>query len=367
MTTFPAPRTFRQSASTTRLKAEQPGDLLGVLPYLLGYHPEESVVMAVVREKSIDVCVRIDLDAEPRPVVDRFVGIAEAHAADGVLLVAYSADPDRADRLLAPLIDGLDAGIGVIDALYADGRRWWSRTCRGSCCPTEGTPYEIDTSRLAAEAIYAGMSTLPTRSDIARQVDGPDPQTARRLEPLAERIAVEVLSEPVPVRRRWLRDFIGKYVRQRSRGRQVELEDEDLLRLGCLAVDLLVRDQAWSMITRESAAIHVELWQQVVTRAVSMLAPPALCLLGMAAWINGEGTLQVCCLERAREIDPDYTMTDVLADLNDRAVPPWMWNDLRPELCRALEDQAGAIAGGRRSGKPPDWSTPWSRKRQPRA
>jgi hypothetical protein len=344
--------------ASTRLRAEQPADVLAVLPYLLGYHPDESLVMAVVCERTIEVCVRIDLDAEPSAVAGRFADIADSNEASGVLLVAYSSDPECADRMLEPVVAVLDRTVGVIDALYADGRRWWSRMCTGDCCPAEGTAYEIDTSRLAAEAVYAGMSSLPDRSEIASQIAGPAPQRQLELEELAERIAVEVLSEPVPVRQLWIRRFVTEYVRRRARSQPVVLIDEDRLRLGCLAVDLMVRDEAWALMTRETAWIHVELWREVVSSAVSMLAPPSLCLLGMAAWIDGQGTLQVCCLERARQVDSHYSMADVLEDINDRALPPRMWDVLGPELSGALQKQSPVRAG---ETSIPAWSTPWSR------
>jgi hypothetical protein len=350
------------SVSTPRrLTAEQPGDLLALMPYLLGYHPEESVVMAVVTGRQLGVCVRVDIGEDPSAIADRFADIADRNAADGVLLVAYSSDPTRADRHLEAGIDRLDR-FGVIDALYVDGRRWWSRICNGDCCPAEGTPYEIDSNRLAAEAVFAGMSTVADRSEIEKLVRGPDQASTDRLDPMVESTLDEVLALPVAERRRRLRAWLTDYLRRRRRGETLVPAEEDLLRLACLVVDLLVRDEAWTMITRSTAEIHAELWQRVVAIAVPPLEPGPLCLLGMAAWAAGQGTLQVCCLERVRAVDATYTMADLLEDINARAIPPAVWDDVRVGLREAMAEQAAGQADRGRSDRAQwhDWGTPWT-------
>jgi hypothetical protein len=312
--------------------------------------------MAVIAERTIAVCVRVDLDADPSETADRFGQIARQNGASGVLLVAYSDDGERADRLLDPVLLGLEP-IGVIDAIHADGRRWWSRTCADPrCCPPEGVAYDIDTSRLAAEAVYAGMTTCADRSELTRLVAGPAAEEFEALEDLAVRISVEVLAQPVRDRQRWLRCFIDEYVGRRSRSRPAELSEEDVARLACLTLDFTVRDEAWAMITREYAWIHLELWQQVVARSVQSLAPAPLCLLGTAAWVAGQGTLQVCCLERVQEIAPTYGMAKVLADINHRALPPAYWDSLREAFDETLAEQRGRRTRGRGID---GWPMPW--------
>jgi hypothetical protein len=324
-----------------RLRAESPADLLALIPYLLGYHPTESLVMSVVHDRAIALSVRVDLCGDPGRTADRFAGIASSHGADGVLLVAYSADAVLADRYLQPAIAALD-GIGVIDALYADGSRWWSRVCSGDCCPPDGVPYAVQTHPLAAEAVLAGMTAWDDRRDIERLVEGPGGDVETGLRDRADRLIAEVFDASLTERRQSTLQFITDYVDRRSAGPAPELGDEDLLRLACQVVDVIVRDEAWLAITRETAWIHVELWQRVVARAVSPLEAGPLCLLGMAAWVAGQGTLQVCCLDRVRVVDPDYTMADLLEDINARAIPPTFWEEIRAGMREALDLQVAA-------------------------
>lgn len=320
----------------TRLKADQPEDLLALMPYLLGFHPEESLVMMVISERVVKVTVRVDLVDDVDGVAERFGAIAATNQASGVVLVAYSADPQRADAMLLPVMDRLSP-LKVIEAIYTDGRRWWSRSCAGDCCPADGTPYEAASNRLAAEAVFHGMTTCAGRSELERLTDGPPEADRELLTDLTDELLGAVLQPKQPERRRRMRRLVNDYVTRRRRGQHVILSDRERITLALLAIDPRVRDEAWVAIERDDAWIHVELWQQVVSRAVPDLAPPVLCLLGIAAWIKGQGALQVCCAERARKLDPGYSMIDILDDINLRALPPSAWDRLKGGMREALD------------------------------
>jgi hypothetical protein len=45
----------------TRLKVRRPDDLLAVIPYLLGFHPDESLVAVFVRSGRVILTARMDL------------------------------------------------------------------------------------------------------------------------------------------------------------------------------------------------------------------------------------------------------------------------------------------------------------------
>lgn len=319
-----------------RLKVDQPEDLLALMPYLLGFQPAESLVMMVIADRIVKVTVRVDLVDDVTGVAQRFGAIAVTNRATGVVLVAYSADPARADAMLLPVMERL-ASLRVIEAIYTDGRRWWSRSCSDDCCPAEGTPYESASNRLAAEAVFHGMTSLSDRSELERLTEGPPESDQPTLRELADELVSEVVRPDFETRRRRMRDSVADYVGRRQRGEQVQLSDRDLVAFALLAIDVRVRDEAWVAIDRDNAWIHVELWQQVVARAVRDLATPPLCLLGMAAWIEGQGALQVCCLERAKAIDPTYRMVGMLADLNERAVPPSAWDEMKEVFGEAMD------------------------------
>ena len=75
-------------------------------------------------------------------------------------------------RVLEPIAYRGEALIAEV--VYADGSRWWSLSCRDACCPEEGTPYEVGTHPLAAEAVYAGMQRRDDRAELEALVAGPE-------------------------------------------------------------------------------------------------------------------------------------------------------------------------------------------------
>ena len=110
--------------------------------------------------------------------------------------------------------------------------------------------------------------------------------------------------------------------------------------LAVLALDVRVRDVAWAMMSRAAAADHVRLWSTVVARSPDEVSSAPLGLLGVAAWISGNGALLNCCVERLEHSDPGYSLGRLLADISDRALPPSLWD----ELAQDLRSEVGAVA-----------------------
>ena len=319
-----------------RLKVRQPSDFVAVVPYLLGFHPTESLVCLFLAQGQVKLTMRVDLP--PGTAVDQAAGhiraIADHHQAGELLLIGYGEDILGTQRLLTALADRLDPA-GILDVLHVGAGRWWSLICDGPCCPLEGTPYEAGTHPLAAEAVYAGLTVSPSRADLRASVDGPPATEVEELEQVVD-TQTEVLRLPLEARRaemaQRVRDFVAAPLR---------LGDADCVRLALLATDKVVRDVAWASMSRAEAAQHVELWRQVVARTVSPLAPAPLCLLGMAGWIVGNGTLLNCCIERMEDLDPGYSMLQILSDISSRAVPPSIWDD----LVASMRSEVGLLAG----------------------
>jgi hypothetical protein len=340
MTTTPTSPVSHQSPTLT---VETPSDLLAAMPYLLGYHPDESIVLVLLDRRSVQMCARMDLrpaggaTGAAEATADRLAGVAHAHHPTGAILIAYSTDPALARTFLKAARNRL-AGIDLIDVLYADGRRWWSTLDDSGCSPSDGVCYLPGSSRIAAEAVYAGMSAAASRDELAGQVAGPPPADLEALEQIAAATAAEVFDSSLQAREHMIQSVVEDFVHRRRAGESRWLTDTERLRLACLTADVAVRDRAWAMMQGSTATFHAELWQQVVQRTVPPFEAAPLCLLGMAAWISGQGTLQVCCADRVHRIDPDYSMGDLLAEINTRAMPPQFWDEMRPGIISALPE-----------------------------
>ena len=84
---------------------------------------------------------------------------------------------------------------------------------------------------------------------------------------------------------------------------------------------------------------QVELWRQVVNRTLAVHQGHPLALLGMAAWIAGEGALVSVCLERAGRLLPPAGLLRILRGLVDQVTPPDSWDELQPQLLAAASGE----------------------------
>lgn len=310
--TGPVPRTVLKSR----------GDTVAIIPYLLGFDPVESVVVIGLEgpRRQFGPCFRLDLaDGESGAAaqVDYIEALVRHLSLQSVLVVAFSTRPDRAD----PVMDGLcavlrDRHVDVHEALRADGQRWWSYDCGDHvCCPAEGTLYDASSSRVAAEAVLAGMQRLPSRDALRSQFE-PDPTR----QPMV-RDALEALVYRPPRRAR-VEGIIDKGLRGPT-----ALDDDEVATLLWWLQTLPRRDSVWIRIHRPTAEAHFALWSHVMRCAPDDLMPPAGSLAAFAAWLKGTGVLASHAADRVLEVDPQYSMAHLMHDILASAVHPEHWDE----------------------------------------
>lgn len=175
----------------------RPEDILGYIPHLLGYWPEESLVAITMQGKLLGATLRVDLPVRRSPRA--LAGFAEQirhylvadEAANGVVLALYS-DAGWADGTVVqqsmPLIEVLqafldEADLTVRDAWLIGSNYWRSAFCTDeSCCPDPGLPVDrIKDSQLSAELVYQGSAVGPAPNTGLRQ---PSTGAAIPLDPL---------------------------------------------------------------------------------------------------------------------------------------------------------------------------------------
>ena len=151
---------------TADITLRGPGDVVGLLPYQLGYHPRDSVVAVSLRERRVGLVARADLPPHEHvdEVVSTLLGPLVRDGATSVIVVGYEDVPDASQPLLMALVEQLErAGIHVLDVpVVRDGRRY-SATCSDSCCPPEGIALP-DPADVPGVAEYVGMGRAPLRS-----------------------------------------------------------------------------------------------------------------------------------------------------------------------------------------------------------
>ena len=307
-----------------------PAQILAAVPYLLGFHPDHSLVVIGARppRDRVHVTFRYDL---PDPPESAYTSEIAAHAVavltrQQVTIAILAGYGPR--RLVTPVASQLrarlaGAGIEVREMLRAEDGRYWSYLCTDpACCPPDGLPYDGPSSSVAAQMTVAGNIALPGRAALAAMVaplGDPVRTSMRQATADAESRAAALAAGAAGVagagrgRRgrlrpvidaglRAVREAVGVY---RSGGRISS--DDAIAWLTITLADLRVRDDAWARMDPGHLAAHRRLWTDVVRRAQPGYVAAHAALLAFTAWQAGDGALVAGqrCEHAARDpVDP---------------------------------------------------------------
>lgn len=291
----------------TTLTARCTDDLLAMAPVVLGFAPTDSVVLLTFGADR-PFHARVDLPDEPAHdagIVEMLLAPARHHRVRGAALLTYAGSGRAADarRVGGRLVRALRrAGIEVVDAVRADGERWFALFD-----PVDpGVPYDLTGHRFTAQAVLDGRPLRRDRDELVAT-----------LRPTAGVDAVDALLGSV--RRLDLAEVRSAVETHLAGGR---LPDDVLAAVLLSIADPAVRDAAWTGIRRRTALQHVRLWTDAVRRAPEPVRGSAAAVLALAAWAAGDGALAWCAVDRCRAVDPANTLADLVADGLQRAVPP---------------------------------------------
>ncbi len=320
-----------------RVVVRRPADVLAVVPVVLGFHPEDSVVL-VTFGAGPGFHARVDLPthaADRREVAVMLARAAEANEVRRALVVVYSDDEwlsrAAADELVSSLTG---SGVDVVDAIRADGERWYVLDDPGD----PGTPYDLESHEITATSVYDGRVVHGSREAVRESLVPVDPDL---VETVASHAAAwhgaGLPSDHAPRLRssaRWVRDR----VRDWAAGGRVG-PPEEVARLLVLLQHAPLRDVAWAQMSRLEARAHRELWRTVVQQCPHDLLAPPTALLAFAAWLEGDGALAWVGVERCLEVEPDYSLASLIVRTLEGAVPPHRWTPPQASELTALRSR----------------------------
>lgn len=302
-----------------------PTDLVAVVPYLLGFHPSDSLVMVGLSGGTIALSARVDLPppGESVDTVPLTPATLRRNHVHSVALVGYG-DPHWVTLCLDHLRTVLaEDGIDVIDVLRVTDGRWWSYLCTDTdCCPVDGTPID-EAAAVVAGCVSAGASALPSREAMAAQLD---PADATIRAAVAKSVQALVA--------------ITGFDRRRARGERLELLRTvtastelpgiaDTARLGVGLTDPRIRDEAIAII--DDGTHRLDLWIWLVRHLPDGHVAPAATVAGYAAYRSGNGALAHEAIDKALADQPDYELARLLRTAVNSGMPP----QALPPLTRA--------------------------------
>ncbi|MCA4132736.1 DUF4192 family protein [Arthrobacter sp. M4] len=162
--------------------ATAPEDILGFVPHVLGYWPDQSLVAMTTQGNSLGATLRVDLPDTDRP--DQLAAFAEQvsdylsadEKADGVLLAVFTDSGWETNSvggtwrpMLSSLAERLAASGTPVKVAWLVGHEYWrDASCDDErCCPLPGRSVQlIKDSRVNAEMVYRGSSVRQAPSDV---------------------------------------------------------------------------------------------------------------------------------------------------------------------------------------------------------
>lgn len=157
-------------APQTVVRMRSPGEIVSAVPFLLGFVPQDSVVLVGLRGKRVGLTCRLDLaDAVCDDAMPMVIQALHRDQATAVILAAFGCDRSvTAPSLVAVRNRLTEAGLGVMEEVSVVDGRWFHETCSDArCCPFDGTPvvdHDLAPSTMALSAATSGY--LSSRDDI---------------------------------------------------------------------------------------------------------------------------------------------------------------------------------------------------------
>jgi hypothetical protein len=322
-----------------------PHDLLAAIPFLIGYHPSDSLVLVSIKDDCVGMAMRIDYPIDQSEIAfDLCASHISADEADGALIVAYQPrDRSDGDEVLAQTTAALSReGIAIYESILIAEGSYRSLLCHDiTCCPIEGRPVPPhDSSRIAMESVVAGhpmpfasFAELGTsvRSNLLAQEEqwlervqksyvDPSDSDLNNLQRDGATAVIDLAN-----------DFITHGIST----------DQDLIAhvLGRLS-EIQVRDFALGSHDGENAVGYQSMWMHLLRSAPPGFVAPVACLAAAIAYEHGDGALARAALDRAFADSPTYSLALLLKRVFSAGWPPQsfaqMRGELHPKVCAAI-------------------------------
>lgn len=297
------------------------GALIAALPAVLGFVPEDSLVLVSLEGGELGSVMRADLSEK---LVDRveylaeITAAAEPEAAIAVIVDARGAHCPVCNDQHRQLCSALEAALSrhevvlwvahVVDRIALGGR--WH--CVDGC-GASGVVDDPSASPLAAAAVLNGRRLYPCRADLQAVIAVNDPARSAGLVAALEKRAAgreaEHRADPIGRGRRDVENAMAAGAR--VAGGQ-SLSDAELVELGCALSDVQVRDTLYALAVGENADEAESLWSVLARVLPQSWRVEALVLLAFSAYSRGDGPLAGVSLEAALCCEPNHRMAGML-------------------------------------------------------
>ncbi|RSM61750.1 hypothetical protein DMB66_23915 [Actinoplanes sp. ATCC 53533] len=296
-----------QTQADCRVRSAE--DLLGAVPFLIGFHPADSIVAVFAgSDKHVRAVGRMDLDAPPAEIIAQFRA-ALGHTTSALVLVGYGSQPDSG-RLDA-IIRGLRRDVPIVGSFWVSANEYrcvWDG-CR--CSATHGVAFDPRATVSAATLVVHGETAAASRAEVVSEL-GADPD--------AQAAISAAITHPDDAKEPFT---VADALRMAERGQR--LSDAQAAALAVLLCEPNPREQAW--LATDGQPWQRQLWFDLTRRVPDSHAGPVATLAAWWAWRTGNEVLAGEALRRAMDCSPRTGLTPIVGKLItahiDPASVPW--------------------------------------------
>jgi len=317
-----------------------PHDLIAAIPFLIGYHPVDSLVVVSIKENCVGMAMRVDYpENENTDAFDLLAHHLKLDGADAALMLAYVPSEklelrETGAEVLGHMSNSLSKNaIAIRESIEVIGNRWRSVICEDiSCCPPEGNMLpDFESSRVAAEQVMAGRS-MPF-IDVSKLADSIAALPNIGVEFIAQ-VESYFVHEEAPDLIEKQRDGATAVV---DLGQLYEFgrgsSDPDLVAqvIGRLS-DIQVRDYALGIHSAENIEAYWTMWKELLRIAPVGYVAPIASIFAAVAYESGQGALAHKALDRALIDNPGYSLALLLRRVFSAGWPAAAFIQMREQL-----------------------------------
>lgn len=297
------------------MQISSPRELVAAIPHVLGFHPQESIVLVGFDADEIVASIRADIDTVREAMLFPLLSSLENADVAQVVVLYFTSDASQT-------LDWQDAlnqrlNVPVLDSLIVSEGTWRSLLCDDAeCCPREGHPIDYGSSPAEAALVFSGSAPFQSREELVESLR-PSEHLGSDTNEIVQAIRLLILNDSV-AEHMWV---VAQFENQEWASGQT------LARLCVALSDIHVRDallrSAYDVPGLRSK-IRIALHENLHRVPKDYVAPLATVLAG-CAWLDGNGVLSNAAIARALEDDSEYSLAQLLDRALTHGVPPHVW------------------------------------------
>ena len=322
-----------------------PHDLIAAIPFLIGYHPTNSLVLVSLKDDLVGMAMRVDYPSlasieKSQEPYELLVQHVVREGAQSALVVAYVPD-DRSDgeEILNAIATTLvRADVALRESLLIVEGRYRSLLCSDvHCCPPEGNPVEeITQSRVAVEQVAQGiLMPLDNVETLVESLSSLplalDPGFIERVNEFSVAIDSQTLHADQKDGAIAVIDLMSRFIAG-SVGHNIGADQELSARVIGRLSDIQVRDFALGSHDANTLDTYAVMWRYLMRIAPRGFIAPLASLLAAVSYESGAGALAQHCIDRALADDKKYSLAALLRRVFSAGWPPESFATLRAEL-----------------------------------